>query len=97
MEVLEIILQVLLYLLGAGLLTVLIIAVVKLFGTIDKVNKLLDDLENKSQTLDGLFDTIEDVSDTAKLLNNRVTSVVSKFLGATRKKRKRLEEEDEYE
>ena len=97
MEVLEIILQVLLYLLGAGLLTVLIIAVVKLFATIDKVNKLLDDLEDKSQTLNGLFDTIEDVSDTAKLLNNRVTNVVSKFLGATRKRRRKIEEEDEYE
>jgi len=97
MEVLETILQVLLYLLGAGLLIVLIIAVVKLFATIDKTNKLLDDLEDKSQTLNGLFDTIEDVSDTARTLNSKVSGIVAKFLGASRKRRKKLEEEDEYE
>ncbi len=99
MEILMNVLQVLLCVLGAGLLTVLIIAVVKLFGTINKVNDLLDDIQGKAETLDGLFETIENVSNTANTINDRVVKVVNKFIGRVQGKRRRkiTKEEDEYE
>ena len=99
MEVWMNVLQILLYLLGAGLLTVVIIAVVKLFGTINRVNTLLDDLQSKSETLDGLFDTIENVSNTANTINDRIVKRISKFVGKvqTKRRKKITKEEDEYE
>jgi len=99
MDVLNEVLPIILYFLGAVLLIVVIILVTRLISTVDKVNILLDDVEEKSQSLNGLFDAIGKVGDTLSAANNRLTGfiagVASKMFKEKRKKKKKVEEEDE--
>ena len=101
MEFLNDVLPLVLYFLGAVLLGVLIVLVVKLCSTVEKVNILLDDVEGKSQKLNGLYDAIEKVGDTIASANNRVTGfvagIVSKVFKKRKKKNKKIEEDDIYE
>ncbi len=100
MDILNQIFPIILYFLGAVLLVVIIILITKLMKTVDKVNILLDDIEDKSQSLNGLFDAIGKIGDTLSAANNRVTGfiagVVSKmFKNKKRKSKKDIEEEEE--
>ncbi len=100
MEILNDVLPVLLYILCAILLVVVIILVIKLIKTVDKTNVLLDDLEEKSKSLNGLFSAIDMITDTIASVNDRVVEGVvgffAKLFGKRRRKKER-EEEDEYE
>lgn len=100
MDVLNEVLPIILYFLGAVLLIVIIILVTRLISTVDKVNILLDDVEDKSQKLNGLFDSVEKIGDTLSAANNKLTGfiagVASKmFKEKKRKKKENIEEEDE--
>lgn len=102
MEFLSDVLPLVLYFLGAVLLIVIIILVIKLIDTVEKTNTLLDDIEAKSQSLNGLFDAIDSVGDTISSVNLKmisiITSVVDKIFSKKKKKSKKIEEEnDEYE
>ena len=99
MDALNEIFPIILYFLGAVLLVVVIILITKLISTVDKVNILLDDIEDKSQSLNGLFDAISRIGDTLSAANNRVTGfiagIASKLFKQKRKRKKDIEEEDE--
>ena len=99
MEFLSELFPIILYFLGAVLLVVVIILITKLITTVDKVNILLDDIEDKSQSLNGLFDAIGKVGDTLSAANNRVTGfiagIASKLFKQKKKRKKDIEEEDE--
>ena len=100
MDFLNEIFPIILYFLGAVLLVVVIILITKLITTVDKVNVLLDDIEDKSQSLNGLFDAIGKVGDTLSAANNRVTGfiagIASKIFKEKKKRKKeKIEEEDE--
>ncbi len=102
MDVLYDIFPLVLYFLGAVLLVVIIFLIIKLIATVEKVNILLDDIEQKSQSLNTLFDAIEEVGNGISNFNGKVSSVVSKLIGKvlnrkTKKKNKKVEEIDEYE
>ena len=88
-----------LYFLGAVLLVVVIMLVIKLIETVDKTNILLDDLEKKSQSLNGLFSAIDSVSDTITSVNGKVVGFVANLVGkifSKKKKKKKIEEENDY-
>ena len=100
MDVLNEIFPIILYFLGAVLLIVVIILITRLITTVDKLNVLLDDVEDKSQKLNGLFDAIEKIGDTVSAANNKVTGfiagIASKMFKEKKKKKKvKIEEEDE--
>ena len=99
MDVLNDIFPIILYFLGAVLLIVVIILITRLISTVDKVNILLDDIEDKSQSLNGLFDAVGKVGDTISAANNRLTGfvagVASKMFKEKKKKKKESVEEDE--
>lgn len=100
MDILNEIFPIILYFLGAVLLIVVIILVTRLISTVDKVNILLDDIEDKSQSLNGLFDAINKVGDTLSAANNRVTGFVAgiaskMFKERKKKKKSKNVEEDE--
>ena len=100
MELLEDVLPLVLYFLGAVLLCVLIMLVVKLISTVEKTNALLDDIQGKSKSLDGLFDAIESVGDTISSVNFQIVSGITGFLSKLFSKRKRktkVKENDDYE
>ncbi len=99
MDVLNEVFPIVLYFLGAVLLIVVIILITKLMTTVDKVNVLLDDIEGKSQSLNGLFDAISRVGDTLSAANNRVTGfiagIASKLFKEKRKRKKEKTEEED--
>lgn len=98
MDILYDIFPLILYFLGAVLLVVIIILITKLVSTVDKVNILLDDIEGKSQSLNGLFDAIENVGNTLSSANNKITGffagLVKKVIKNKKKKKTDEKEED---
>jgi len=84
-----------LYTLGAVLLVVLIILGVKLINTIDKVNNLLDDSYKKIQSLNGLFDVIDTITDTLSSVNDKLVGTVSSIIEKLFKKKKNKKKEIE--
>ena len=101
METLYEFLPVLIYVLLAALLVVLIILGIKLIDTVNKTNAVLDDIEKKSKSLDGIFETIDGVTDAVSLVSDRlvegVASIVGKLFSLKKKKRKKKVEEEEDE
>ena len=90
MDIIQI-LSIILYSLGIILLLVLIILSVKLIHTVDKTNKILDDIYSKTKSLNGLFDAIDKVTDTLCTLSDslvgKVTSVIGKIFPKKRRKK----------
>lgn len=97
MELMNSILIMFLILFGIGVLILLMVNLWKLKDTIGKVNTLLDDLNEKSQTLDGLFDTIEEVSDATRSFSTKFIGTVNRLFGKVPKRKRIVKEEDEYE
>ena len=74
MTVVEV-LPVILYILGAILLSALIVLTVKLIITMNKIEKVVDNITVKVQTLDTLFDMIG-------LVTGKFTSITDKVVDA---------------
>ncbi len=89
-------LQILLYVLGAGLLFALIILVIKLIYSVNRINYLLDNIERKMRTIDKAFTAVDRVVDALSLASDRfvdgMTSIVSKVF---KKKKVKKEREDD--
>ena len=101
METLYEFLPVLIYVLLAALLVVLIILGIKLIDTVNKTNAVLDDIEKKSKSLDGIFETIDGVTDAVSLVSDKlvegIATVVGKLFSLKNYKRKKKVEDEEYE
>lgn len=98
MEFLQTFLPILLYILGAVLLGVTIYLVIKLLDTVDKLNVVLDDIEDKSQSLNGVFDAVEKVGETVNSVNFKLAGLFSNVFGKVakyKKSKRRYEEEEE--
>ena len=96
------VLPVLLSILGSILLVVLIILGIKLIQTIDKANAILDDLEEKSKSLNGLFAVVDNISNGIAIVGDRVVDgvagMVSSFFHKRKKRKTKKEEEfEDYE
>lgn len=91
-------LQILLYVLGSILLFVLIILTVKLIMSIDRVNAILDDIEDKMKTVDEVFAVVDKITDSFSLMSDRIVdglaSVISNLF-TTKKKTKKIKKETE--
>jgi len=99
METLAGVLPILMYILGSILLVVVIILGIKLIQTIDRANALLDDLEQKSKSLNWIFSVVDNFSNAIAVVGDRVvdgvTGMISSFFH--KRKKKKDEEIDEYE
>ncbi|MEG1597059.1 MAG: hypothetical protein RR359_02145 [Bacilli bacterium] len=89
MEFLNIFLPILLYILGAVLLLSLIILVVKLIDTVDKTNLLLDDTKKKIESLNGVFNIIDTVTDSMSLISDKIVETVFNLIGKIFNKKKK--------
>lgn len=87
MEVLEIIL----YLLGSILLVTLIVLSVKLIKSIDRINLLLDSVEQKMKTVDQVFGVIDKVADTFAIFSDKMVDGLSGFISKLFTRRKKVE------
>lgn len=91
MEFLQELLPVILFSLLSILVIVLIILIINVIKTIKQVNVLLEDIENKSKKLDGIFNAVDSVSSSISNFGDKIV----KFLTSTIKKRvKKKKEED---
>ena len=76
----------------------LIVLVIRLINTLNKVDYLVDDLTNKSKSLDGLFSIIDAITSKANFIGESIASgflaVASKLFGG-KKRKKKVEEEEE--
>ena len=83
------------YFLGSILLMVLICLGVKLMITLNKVDKLVDDITDKSKSLDGLFGTIDKVTDAVSSVNDKVIALVFNSITTISKKLKKKKERND--
>ena len=84
--------QIILYALGSCLLLVLIFLSIRLFFTLEKVDKLIDDINDKSRKLDGLFDSIDKITDVVSSVNNKFIGIIFNTLSSIKNKLKRKKE-----
>ena len=93
MECLNVVFPVILYTLGAILLIVLIILCLKVIGTLKKVDKVVDDVENKVGKLDGVFSIIDKSTDAGSLVSDKIIDVVSSAVMKIFSRKKNKKEE----
>ncbi len=95
MEFLHSFLPIVLYIFGIVLLIVLIILGIRLIQTIDRTNRLLDDVEEKVHSLNGFFHLIDTITDNLSFLSDKIVDTVSNVITRIFKRKKK--EEEEYE
>lgn len=95
MENYEMVFSIILYVLGSILLVTLIILVIKLMKTLKKVDAAIDDINEKSRKLDGLFSIIDTTTDTISAFSDKLVGVVIKGISNLFKRKKKEDEIDE--
>ena len=80
------------------LLVVLIVLTIKLIATINKLNVVVDDVNKKVKSLDGIFGLIDFATDKITLVTNKFVDRLSNLvLGFKNKKYNKKEEEEDNE
>ena len=74
------ILPVVLYVLGSILLVVLIILGIKLIITMNKIENVVDDINGKVKSLNGLFSMIDYTTDKLALLSDKFVDTISSLI-----------------
>lgn len=89
-------LEIMLYVLGSILLGTLIVLTVKLIKSIDRVNTLLDSVEQKMKTVDQVFEVVDRVADSFAIVSDKVVDFIAgglvKLFSRKSKKTKKEEE-----
>ena len=88
-------LQILLYVLGSGLLLSLIILVIKVIYSINRINYLLDSVTMKMKTIDKAFVAVDKIVDTFSLASDRFVDSATSFITKIFKKKNKKEREDD--
>lgn len=88
-------LPVILYFLGSILLVVLIILSIKMIRLIDRLHHVIDDVEEKSLKLNGVFDIIDRTADGLSHLSDAAVNVVSNLLNGLLSRKKKSEKGEE--
>ncbi len=82
-------LLIIVYSLIAVLLVVLIIFVIRLFSTLSRLNKTLDDVNTKIEKLNGLFNIIDNTTDYISVVSDkfidRVTGLIDNWFSKKKK------------
>ena len=96
MEALNLILPVLLYITGIILLIVLIILGLRLIQVLNKVDRVIDNIEEKVNSFNNVFDVVSKATDSLALIGE---SFVGSLIGFVSKifSKKFKNEEDHYE
>lgn len=95
MEMLSEVLPIFIYILLIGLLIISIIIGIKLIITMNKINKIVNDVEDKINALNGIFSIIEATS-------NKITAIYTKLVDGVwgvvdkifNSKKERIEEDE---
>lgn len=79
-DFLNTLLPILLYTAGITLLIVLIIIGVKIIRTMNRVEDIVEDVDQKMKSLDGVFHIIDTTADKISFLTDKVVDVISSFV-----------------
>ena len=93
-------LQFLLYVLGAVLLGALIILVIKLVYSVNRINSILDSVERKMKTVDKAFGAVDKIVDSFSAVTDKVVDGIANGISKVfshKKKKNRIKEEMEEE
>ena len=74
------VLTIILYVLGSILLVVLIVLGIKLIITMNKIENVVDDINNKVKTLNGFFSIIDMTTDKLALLSDKFVDTVTSLI-----------------
>lgn len=92
------VLPTIIYLLLIALIIVAIIVGIKLIGTINKVNDLVDDVQNKVSALDKVFDVVNFATDKMSMVTEVIigflTTGFKKVFKSTKKSKKTIKEDE---
>lgn len=94
------ILPIILYILGSILLGILIVLGIKLINVMNKMEKVVDDINTKVSSLNGVFSIIDATTDKLALLSDRMVdgiSLIIRKLFAKKKKKDKEKENDDNE
>ena len=92
------ILPVILYLLGSILLIILIILGIKLINVMNKMERVVDDINTKVSSLNGFFSIIDVTTDKLSLLSDRMVDGISSLIRKLfARKNNKEEEKKDYE
>lgn len=89
------VLPIIIYLLLIVLLVVAIIIGIKLIITMNKLERLVDDVNKKAESLNGVFAIINAVSNKANFIYERLVDIVGNILDKVLTKNKGRREKDE--
>ena len=95
MEFVNVFLPVLMYSLLSVLIVVLIVLGIRLLETVNRVNKLLDDVEKKMDSMNGLFNVMDFVTTKATIVTDTIASAIMGAVSNLVKKRKQKKEDVE--
>ena len=73
-------LMMIMYILGSILLVCLIVFVIKLISTLNRVNGILDDVDNKMAKLDKAFRIVDVVTDNMAMVSDKLVDGISGFI-----------------
>lgn len=92
-------LPIVIYFLIIAILVIGIIFGIKAIKTMDKVDKIVDDVNTKMESLDSLFNVVDFASEKLAMISDKVIDVVSSLISKLffRKSNKKIEEEEDYE
>jgi len=91
-------LQFLLYILGAVLLGALIVLVIKLVYSVNRINSILDNVERKMKTVDKAFGAVDRIVDTFSSVTDKVVDGIANGINkifSHKKKKDRIKNEIE--
>lgn len=88
---------VILYMLGSILIVVFIVVGIKLINTLNKLDKVVDDVAYKASKLNGLFRFIDTTADTMNAISDTAVNFITNGIQNifTRKSKKKEGEENE--
>ena len=92
--------QFLLYVLGAVLLGALIVLVIKLVYSVNRINSILDSVESKMKTVDKAFGAVDRLVDSFSSVTDKVVDGIANGLSKVfshKKKKSRIKDELEKE
>lgn len=93
-------LEFLLYILGAVLLGAMIVLVIKLVYSVNRINSILDNVESKMKTVDKAFGAMDRIVDSFSMVTDKVVDGVANAINKIfnhKKKKNRIKDEIEEE
>ena len=89
-------LPILIYILLCILIILLIIISVKVIKTMNRVEGIVDDVDDKVKSLNGIFNVVDAVTDKLSALTEVISDSIILFIkGIFKKKKKKIEKEQE--